>query len=50
MIRGAGLVLKADRPVMVCPRCKADVPFTADLAKALQTRLALIFKAPETRQ
>lgn len=44
MLRTAALVLKAEGPVMVCPRCKADVPFTPDFAKALQHRLALFFK------
>ena len=45
MLRTAALVLKANGPVMVCPKCKADVPFTPDFAKALQHRLALFFKA-----
>ena len=44
MLRTAALVLKAEGPVMVCPRCKADVPFTPDFAKDLQHRLALFFK------
>lgn len=47
VVRTAGLVFKADSPVMVCPRCKSDVPFTPDLAKALQSRLALLFVSPE---
>lgn len=45
-LRTAGLVMKADAGLaLVCPKCKADVPFTADFAKALQHRLALFFKA-----
>ena len=44
LIRTAGMVMKAEGGMaMVCPRCKSDVPFTADFAKALQTRLLLYF-------
>lgn len=46
MIRNRGLVLKAEGIVAVCPRCKGDVPFTADLAKALQSRIVLFFSPP----
>lgn len=50
MVRTAGLVLKAHAPTMVCPRCKADVPFSTEMAKALQSRLALFFTASRSRQ
>lgn len=42
-VRMRGVVLKAEGAVAICPRCRGDVPFTADLAKALQNRLALFF-------
>ncbi len=46
MLRTAGVVLKdGGGMALLCPKCKADVPFTPDLAKALQTRLVLLFKA-----
>jgi uncharacterized protein YbaR (Trm112 family) len=44
MLRNAGMVFKADAPVMVCPRCKSDVPFTRELAKALSDRLVLFLR------
>ncbi len=44
MVRSAGMVFKADAPVMVCPKCKASVPFTTELAKALQHKLVLFLK------
>ena len=45
IVRTSGLVLKGEGGMaLVCPKCKADVPFTADFAKALQTSLALFFK------
>ena len=45
VVRSAGLVCKTDGGLaMICPRCKGDVPFTGEFARALQTRLALFFK------
>lgn len=35
MLRTAGLVLKAEGAVMICPKCKGDVPAGADMHKAL---------------
>ena len=48
MVQAGGLVLKAHGPVIVCPKCKGDVPFSPDLVKALQARF-LIFKPPSLR-
>lgn len=46
MVRTAGMVMKdGGGMALVCPKCKADVPFTPDFAKALQTRLVLLFKS-----
>lgn len=44
MLRGRGLVLKADSLVMVCPKCKADVPCSQTITKAIQDRAVLFFK------
>ena len=41
LIRTAGLVLKADGVVAICPKCKCDVPFPADLANAIAARLGV---------
>lgn len=46
MVRGRGLVLKADGVSMVCPKCKGDVPLSTEVAKALQHRLVLFFQNP----
>jgi hypothetical protein len=47
MVRTAGMIMQdGGGMAMVCPRCKSDVPFTPDFAKALQTRLVLLFKGP----
>lgn len=35
MIRNKGLILKADGIVALCPKCGADVPFTAEITRAL---------------
>jgi hypothetical protein len=40
IIRNRGILLKASGPALVCPRCRADVPFQADLlVKALPVLL-----------
>ena len=44
LIRNRGLVLKAEGVVALCPRCGKDVPFTAEIAKALQQRMWLLPK------
>lgn len=45
IIRNSGLVLKADgATIVVCPKCKSDVPFSVDLAKALRNRMVIFFK------
>ncbi len=50
MVRNRGLVFKADGVVVVCPKCKGDVPMTTDFAKALTDRLVLfIRKQPAQR-
>ncbi len=46
LIRGRGLVLKAEGVAMICPKCKADVPLDGELAKALSARLLLVFPTP----
>lgn len=35
MLRTRGLVLKAEGVIAVCPKCRADVPATGELRKAL---------------
>ena len=35
MLRTRGLVLKASGVTVICPKCKADVPATGELRKAL---------------
>lgn len=35
MIRTRGLVLKAEGVAAICPKCKADVPATGELRKAI---------------
>jgi hypothetical protein len=50
IVRNRGLVFKAEGVVMVCPKCKGDVPMTVDFAKALSGRLALfISKRPPAK-
>lgn len=45
MVRTAGIVWQADGGMaLVCPKCKADVPFSPDFARALQSRLVLLFR------
>jgi hypothetical protein len=39
MIRTKGLVMKADGPVAICPKCTADVKINMDLLKVLPTLL-----------
>jgi len=48
LIRGRGLLLKADGVAVICPKCKGDVPVEGELAKALSSRLLLVF-APQPR-
>jgi hypothetical protein len=43
IVRNKGIVLKADGIVLVCPKCGGDVPFSPDLAKAMQNSLVLFF-------
>lgn len=43
LIRNKGIVLKAEGIVLVCPKCRSDVPFSPDLAKAFQSSLVLFF-------
>jgi uncharacterized protein YbaR (Trm112 family) len=35
VIRNRGIIMKADGPVLICPKCKSDVGFNLDLLKAL---------------
>jgi hypothetical protein len=42
MLRTRGLILKAEGVSAVCPSCKADVPVTGEMAKALASRLLVI--------
>lgn len=44
MVSTRGLVLKAASVVAICPHCKADVPFSQTVTKALQDRTVLFFK------
>ncbi|WP_431860153.1 hypothetical protein [Azospirillum sp.] len=45
MVRNHGLVFQANGGVaLVCPKCKGDVDMSRDLAKALQSRMILVFK------
>lgn len=44
MVRNHGLMFKAEGLAVVCPKCKGDVPVSMDLAKALHSRLVLIFR------
>jgi len=45
MLRTRGLVLKAEGVTAICPRCKADVPMTGELAQALRARLLVFVPA-----
>jgi hypothetical protein len=47
IVRNRGLVFKASGVIMVCPKCKRDVPLTADFAKALTDRLILFIRRPQ---
>lgn len=33
LIRTRGIVLRADGPSLICPKCKADVAFSLDLLR-----------------
>ena len=44
MIRGRGLLLKAESVSVICPKCKHDVPLSNEMAKALQERITIFFK------
>ena len=44
MVSTRGLVLKASSVVVICPHCKADVPFSQTMTKAIQARTVLFFK------
>jgi endogenous inhibitor of DNA gyrase (YacG/DUF329 family) len=44
MLRGRGLVLKADSLALVCPRCKSDVPLSQTATKAVQDCAVLFFR------
>ena len=44
MLRAKGLVLKADGVSAICPKCSSDVPIAGDLARALSSRLLLVFR------
>ena len=43
MVRTRGLVLQTGGVSAICPKCKAGVPITGELAKALSARLLLVF-------
>lgn len=47
MLRAKGLVLKANGVAAICPKCSADVPIAGELAKALSSRLLLVFRPPK---
>lgn len=49
MIRGKGLVLKADHVAMICPKCSGDVRLSGSDARAVANRILLIFKAPQRK-
>jgi hypothetical protein len=42
MMRTRGLILKAEGVVAVCPKCKADVPLSGEMRKALSARLLVV--------
>lgn len=43
IIRNRGIVFKAgQRPTMVCPKCKASVPFSAELLQQFSQAALLI--------
>jgi hypothetical protein len=44
LLRNRGMILKASGPVVICPKCKADVPLSPPWAKALQQSVVLFFK------
>lgn len=44
MVSTRGLVFKASSIVAICPHCKADVPFSQTLTKALQATTVLFFR------
>ena len=50
LIRGRGFLLKADCVAVICPKCKGDVPVEGDLAKALSSRLLLVFAPKPAEQ
>lgn len=44
LVSARGFVLKSDSIAAICPHCKADVPFSQTLTKALQDLTILFFK------
>lgn len=44
MLRTRGLVLKACGPVFICPKCKGDVPATAEVMETLGKASVLFFR------
>ena len=44
LLRNRGLVFKADSVVALCPRCGGDVPFTAEITRALRRHVFIIPK------
>ena len=47
MLRSKGFVMKADGVSAICPKCNADVPIAGDMARALSSRLLLVFRPPK---
>jgi len=46
LLRNKGLVLKSSGLVVICPKCKSDVPLSPDWMKALQNAAVLFFRRP----
>lgn len=44
LLKTQGLVFKAASLVAICPKCKADVPFSQTMTKAIQDRAILFFR------
>ncbi|HET7674200.1 MAG TPA: hypothetical protein VFL54_01625 [Gammaproteobacteria bacterium] len=44
LLRTRGIVLKADRLVAVCPKCKGDVPVSPEMMQKMHSSVVLFFR------
>ena len=47
IVRTRGIVFQSSGMKLVCPKCKADVPLSQDMAKAMQNSLVLFLRGPK---